>query len=74
MPMVRLAGTGPDNPYMPIWSPIDPLGEQQNVLMPELSRQARRSRQWEKGRADRLAGKPCVSNDGAYLEGWYNQL
>lgn len=32
----------------------------------------RRATQWEKGRADRLAGEPCKSANGGYLEGWYS--
>ena len=31
-----------------------------------------RLKQWNIGRADRLAGKPCGSTNGAYLEGWYS--
>jgi hypothetical protein len=27
--------------------------------------------EWQKGKADRKAGKPCESANGAYLDGWY---
>ena len=33
---------------------------------------ARKSSEFEQGRADRLAGKPCGSANGAYLDGWYS--
>ena len=58
------------NPYLPIWQPTSI--EQAAVMRPELSRAHHRSKTWEIGRADRLAGKPCLSTDGAYLEGWYS--
>jgi hypothetical protein len=58
------------NPYtsgmkkIEIWVPcmIEPV---------EGSREWHRAKQWELGRADRLAGEPCKSANGAYLEGWY---
>jgi hypothetical protein len=31
-----------------------------------------RERIFQAGRADRKAGKPCASANGAYLNGWYN--
>lgn len=59
-----------DNPYLPIWGPISI--EQSAVLRPELTRQSHRAKEWQKGRDDRLAGQPCRSANGAYLEGWYS--
>ncbi len=29
-------------------------------------------RTFQAGKRDRLAGKPCASANGAYLNGWYN--
>lgn len=29
-------------------------------------------RQFQLGKQDRKAGKPCASANGAYLNGWYN--
>ncbi len=31
-----------------------------------------RERKFQKGKQDRLAGKPCAFTDGCYLDGWYN--
>lgn len=59
------------NPYLPIWRPIS--REQAIVMRPELSRQASRAKHWEKGRQDRLSGQPCLSANGAYLEGWHSK-
>lgn len=28
--------------------------------------------QFDQGRADRIAGKPCRSANGSYLDGWYS--
>lgn len=40
---------------------------------PVVSKQiGRRAKEWQKGRDDRLAGQPCRSANGAYLEGWYS--
>lgn len=36
------------------------------------NREQFRAEHWDKGRADRLAGLPCRSANGAYLEGWYS--
>lgn len=58
------------NPYLPIWQPTSI--EQSAVLKPELQRQHHRAQQWDLGRADRMAGLPCRSPNGAYLEGWYS--
>lgn len=30
------------------------------------------AREFEQGRADRIAGDPCQSTNGAYLDGWYS--
>jgi len=30
------------------------------------------AREFERGRADRVAGEPCRSANGAYLDGWYS--
>lgn len=58
------------NPYLPIYHPLS--WEQSYVLLPELSRQASRAHWWAVGRQQRLAGLPCSSTHGAYLEGWYS--
>lgn len=34
--------------------------------------QLNRERQFQKGKQDRKKGLCCMSNHGAYLEGWYN--
>ena len=52
------------SPHNPYTSAQHAKGHQQ----PQLSR----ANQWEQGRADRLAGKPCSSANGAHLEGWYS--
>lgn len=33
---------------------------------------SRESIEFDQGRADRLAGRPCGSANGAYLDGWYS--
>lgn len=35
-------------------------------------RNMRRANQWADGRRARLAGLPCSSTNGAWLEGWYS--
>lgn len=34
--------------------------------------QLQKAKHWDEGRTDALAGKPCASANGAYLEGWYS--
>lgn len=60
------------NPYYPLMR-VTNL-EMYYVLRPELWNQRWRASEWERGRCDRLAGQPCRSASGPYLEGWYNQL
>lgn len=60
------------NPYLPLMK-ITNL-EMWYVLRNEVWIQQHRAKMWQIGRSERLAGLPCRSTDGAYLEGWYNQI
>jgi hypothetical protein len=54
-----------DNPYI--------LTAEQSARLSagELKKWKRRADNWERGRADRAGGRPCVEINGQYLEGYH---